>query len=198
MKLRISAINLLTISTLLIFLIFTLITACTTPVTDKIGVSEEEQQQEQEEEIQELEETEEAVDYENAQFGAEIKGYIPSFLCTDSDNYIKIEITNTSDFTWRSGGQNPVRIGYHYYGQDVDYSDYDNTTRTLLSNNVEPGESAAIEVLINDITHKGNYVIQIDLVLEGICWFSAKEVTMLEGIAYFSSCTGQTESQTES
>lgn len=194
MKLKTSAINLLTISILLIFLIFTSFTACTTPVTDKIGVSEEEQQQEQEEELQELEETEEAVDYENAQFGAEIKGYIPSFLCTDSDNYIKIEITNTSDFTWRTGGQNSVRIGYHYYGQDVDYSDYDNTTRTLLSNNVEPGESAIIEVSINDITHKGNYVIQIDLVLEGICWFSAKEVPMLEGKAYFSSCMGQPES----
>jgi hypothetical protein len=194
MKLKKSAINLLIISILLIFLFFTLITACTTPVTDKIDVSEEEQ----EEEIQELEETEEAVDYESAQFGAEIKGYIPSFLCTDSDNYIKIEITNTSDFTWRSGGQNPVRIGYHYYGQDVDYSDYDNTNRTLLANNVEPGESVTIEVLINDITHKGNYVIQIDLVLEGICWFSAKEIPMLEGKAYLSSCTGQPESQTES
>ena len=198
MKLRTSAINLLTISILLIFLIFTSFTACTTPETDKIDVSEEEQQQEQEEEIQELEETEEAVDYENAQFGAEIKGYIPSFLCTDSDNYIKIEITNTSDFTWRSGGQNPVRVGYHYYGQDVDYSDYDNTIRTLLSNNVEPGESVEVEVLINDITYKGNYVIQIDLVLEGICWFSAKEISMLESKSYFSSCTGQPESQTES
>jgi len=189
MKLKKSAVNLLTTSILLIFLIFILGTACTTPATGKIDVSEEE-------EIKGLEEMEEAVDYESAQFGAEIKGYIPSFLCTDSDNYIKIEITNTSDFTWRSGGQNPVRIGYHYYGQDVDYSDYDNTNRTLLANNVEPGESVTIEVLINDITHKGNYVIQIDLVLEGICWFSAKEIPMLEGKAYFSSCTVEPDSQT--
>jgi len=195
MKSKIPAINLLIIIITSLFLILTFI-SCSPRITDKIDVTEEESEGISEEEVKELEEEAvEVVDYESAQLGAEIKGYIPSFLCTDSDNYIKIEITNTSDFTWRSSGENMVRIGYHYWGQDVDYSEYDNPARTSLPNNLKPGESATIEVLIIDITNKGIYVLQIDPVLEGHFWFSSKGIPMLEGRTYFGSCTGQSESE---
>ena len=63
-------------------------------------------------------------------------------------------------------------------------SEYDQTSRTVLPNNVAPGETVTVEVLINDITEKGIYVIQIDLVLEGRFWFSAKDVPMLDGKTY--------------
>jgi len=134
------------------------------------------------------EEVIEIVDYENAQLGAEISGYMPSFLCTDTDNYVKVTVTNTSDFTWRASGSNMVRLSYHYWGQDVDFSEYDKNIRTLLPNNLEPGESAAIEVLINDITNPGTYKVEVDLVLEGYFWFSSKEVPMVEGFVFFESC----------
>jgi len=129
-----------------------------------------------------------AVDYNNAVVGAEMKGAIPSFLCTNRDNIIKIEITNTSDFTWRTEKPGLVRIGYHYYGQDVEYADYDRTTRSSLPKQVEPGETVTVEVIINDIEYEGNYVILIDPVLEGNFWFSDKGIEMIEGIAHFSSC----------
>jgi len=32
----------------------------------------------------------EVVDYDNALIGAELYGYMPSYLCTNSDNYIKV------------------------------------------------------------------------------------------------------------
>ncbi len=191
MKSKTSEIKLLIISLISILFIF-IFSSCTSTSAEKIDVDTQEGKETEtisEEEIKELEGVVEAVDYQNAQVGAEIKGYIPSFLCTDSDNYIKIEITNTSDFTWRSSGENMVRIGYHYYGQDVDYSDYDQTARTPLPHNVEPGESVTVEVLINDITHSGTYVLQIDPVLEGYFWFSSKDVALLQGKTYFSSCT---------
>ncbi len=60
-----------------------------------------------------------------------------------------------------------VRIGYHYYGQDVDFVDYDRTARTMLPKVVNPGDTVNVLVLINDIKNPGNYVIQIDPVLEG-------------------------------
>lgn len=133
----------------------------------------------------------EEVDFTNATIGAEIKGYIPSFMLTDKDNFIKIEITNTSDFAWRIDRPNLVRIGYHYYGQDVDFTDYDRTARSELPNEVNPGDTVTIDVLINDIKNEGTYVIQIDPVMEGSniaennFWFSSKGVSMLEGPAYF-------------
>ncbi len=152
---------------------------------DLPGFTEEELEQ-----IKEAIEEEEIeiIDYNIALIGAELYGYMPSFLCTDTDNYVKIEVTNTSDFTWRAEGKNMVRVGYHYYGQDVDYTEYDKTSRSALPENLEPGETATVEVLINDITNSGIYVVQIDLVLEGHFWFSSKEIPMIEGRAFFGSC----------
>ncbi len=146
-----------------------------------------------EEELKQLEEAIaeeeiEIIDYDNALIGAELYGYIPSFLCTDTDNYVKIEVTNTSDFTWRADGKNRVRLGYHYYGQDVDYTEYDKTARSALPENLEPGETATVEVLINDINNTGIYVVQIDLVLEGHFWFSSKDIPMIEARVFFGSC----------
>ena len=134
-------------------------------------------------------------DLTNAKIGAEMKGAIPSYLCINKENIIKIEIKNTSDFTWRIESPNVVRLGYHYFGQDVDYVDYDRTTRTVLPHEVKPEETVTVEVQIVDITNEGTYVIQIDPVLEGNdvpdnnFWFSSKGVTMLEGSVYFGKCT---------
>ncbi|MHB8279258.1 MAG: hypothetical protein ACYDIA_16635 [Candidatus Humimicrobiaceae bacterium] len=72
-----------------------------------------------------------------------------------------------------------------YKCQDVDVSDYDGATRTELEKNVAPGETIKVNVLINDIKSPGNYVIQIDLVLEGKYWFSSKGIAMLESPTYF-------------
>ena len=128
---------------------------------------------------------EDLTNYDTAKAGAELKGAIPGFLCTNKDNIMVVEIKNTSDFTWRNDSANSVRVGYHYYGQDVDASDYDGTMRTELKNNVAPGETIKVDMLINDIKQPGNYVIQIDLVLEGKYWFSAKGMEMIESPAYF-------------
>ena len=146
-----------------------------------------------EEEVKELaetleEEVVEAVDFESAQLGAELSGYMPSYLCSNADNYVTIEVTNTSDFTWRASGTNTVRIGYHFYGQDVDFVEYDKTARSVLPNNLEPGETARVDVLINDITNPGIYVVQIDIEVKGYAWLSSLDVPMVEGRVYFEDC----------
>jgi len=130
----------------------------------------------------------EAVDFESAQLGAELSGYMPSYLCSNADNYVTVEVTNTSDFTWRVSGTNTVRIGYHFYGQDVDFVEYDKTARSLLPNNLEPGETAKVDVLINDITNPGIYVVQIDIEVKGYAWLSSLDVHMVEGRVYFEDC----------
>ena len=131
---------------------------------------------------------EDLTDYDNAVPGAEIKGAIPGFLCSNKDNFITVEIKNTSDFTWRTDSLNAVKISYHYYGQDVDSSEYDKNSRTFLPKNIEPGETFTADVLINDIKTPGNYVIQIDVVVEGKYWMSSKGVSMLESPSYIGEC----------
>ena len=166
-----------------------------TPASEKIDVSQDSQSgQDVSQETQAAEEGEviAPIDYTNAKIGADMVGVIPTFLLTDKDNFIKIEITNTSDFAWSPDGNNGVvRLGYHYYGQDVDFVDYDRTARTMLPKVVNPGDTVNVLILVNDIKNEGNYVIQIDPVLEGNqnpndnFWFSSKGITMIEGLAYF-------------
>lgn len=132
---------------------------------------------------------EDLTDYDSVNASAELKGAIPNFLCTNSDNYIKVEVTNTSDFTWRKDGPHSVRLSYHYFGQDVDYSEYDKTRRTGLSENLEPNESTEVILLIDDITNPGIYILQIDIVLEGKYWFSSQGMEMIEGPVLFGECS---------
>ena len=126
--------------------------------------------------------------------GAEMTGIIPSFMCINKTNIVKVTVKNTSDFTWRTDIPNLVRFGYHFYGQDIDFTEYDNTTRTVLPHDVKPGETATVNVEIKDILNKGIYVIQIDMVHEGNedvtnnFWFSSKGVAMIEGTPYFDTC----------
>jgi len=126
--------------------------------------------------------------------GAEMTGAIPSFMCINKMNMVTVEVKNTSDFTWRTEMPNLVRFGYHFYGQDVSFTEYDNTIRTVLPHDVKPGETATVNVDIKDILNKGTYVIQIDMVQEANddaannFWFSSKGVTMIEGTSYFGAC----------
>jgi hypothetical protein len=182
-------------SVLIIVLLISIpLISCTPTATSSVenGVSEtgEELTEEEIEELAEIleEEVVEAVDFESAQFGAELSGYMPSYLCSNADNYVAVEVTNTSDFIWRASGTNTVRIGYHFYGQDVDYVEYDKTARSMLPNDLEPGETARVEVLINDITNPGTYVVQIDVEIKGYVWLSSLDVPMVEGRVYFEDC----------
>ena len=126
--------------------------------------------------------------------GAEMTGAIPSFMCINKTNFVTVKVKNTSDFTWRTDVPNLVRFGYHFYGQDVSFTEYDNTIRTVLPHDVKPGEIAIVNVEIKDVLNKGTYVIQIDMVQEANddaannFWFSSKGVTMIEGTSYFGTC----------
>ncbi len=86
-----------------------------TPASEKIDVAQDSQggqdNQDGQDVSQETQAAEEGeaivpIDYANAKIGADMVGAIPTFLLTDKDNFIKIEITNTSDFAWTSEGAN--------------------------------------------------------------------------------------------
>jgi hypothetical protein len=196
--------SIISISIIFILALLFITSGCSsllTPASEKIDVAQDSQGgqetvsgQDAAQETQAAEEGEVIipVDYANAKIGADMIGAIPTFLLTDKDNFVKIEITNTSDFAWTSEGTGGVvRLGYHYYGQDVDFVDYDRTARTMLPKVVNPGDTVNVMVLINDIKNPGNYVIQIDPVLEANqnpndnFWFSSKGITMIEGLTYF-------------
>ena len=105
------------ISILFLFATFSVI-SCAPAVTETPKIEEEEQEITKEE-IEELEEAiEEAieeevieeVDYENAQISANLSGYMPSYLCTDADNYVKIvcgSLVKLAEVFAQSGSMHP-------------------------------------------------------------------------------------------
>ncbi len=179
---------------ILVFILLLGLSACAQPERVDVEGPDEERQlappdDEQTEPEQEHATEDEDIDFDSASIGAEIEGFIPGYLCIEKENYVKVEITNTSDFTWRGGGNNPVRLGYHYYHLQEDRESYDNPTRSPLPSDVAPGETVSVEVLIDNIETTGNYIIRIDPVLEGHFWFSTKGVEPVEGEAYFGPCS---------
>lgn len=90
---------------------------------------------------------------------------------------IKVSVTNTSIETWINkgidGGKYKVALAYHWYdtkGNAITKDGY----RTLLPHNIKPNKSfeASMNVLTPSV--KGDYILEVDMVQEGVTWFKDK------------------------
>ncbi|MCC7161164.1 MAG: discoidin domain-containing protein [Anaerolineae bacterium] len=86
-----------------------------------------------------------------------------------------VTVQNTGAKTWLASGENPVKLGYHWY-------DPDNNTITLaaypgnfaLREDVAPQGMATFEnVVVRAPIIQGKYKLAFDLTHEGVTWFSA-------------------------
>ena len=82
-----------------------------------------------------------------------------------------VKLTNLSSFTWAAGGLNPVRLGYHWTDQAGKVVIWDGQ-RSVLPNDVPLGASVTVTATIATPKTPGTYVLQLDLVQEGVAWFS--------------------------
>ena len=83
----------------------------------------------------------------------------------------QVRLTNTSSFTWSAAGTNPVRLGSHWIdlaGQVVVWDGQ----RSALPADVPTGGTVAVNATIPTPPKPGTYVLQLDLVQEGLTWFS--------------------------
>ncbi|MBI2774120.1 MAG: S8 family serine peptidase [Chloroflexi bacterium] len=80
-------------------------------------------------------------------------------------------VTNTGVTTWPAGGANPVRLSYHWLrdGQVVVWDGL----RALLPADVPPGGKATLALPVMTPERPGTYLLRLELVQEGISWFSA-------------------------
>ena len=82
-----------------------------------------------------------------------------------------VTLTNLSSFSWPAGGTNPVRLGYHWtdlLGKTVVWDGQ----RSVLPSDVPIGATVTVNATIATPTAPGTYVLQLDLVREGVTWFS--------------------------
>jgi len=104
-----------------------------------------------------------------------------------------LKVKNTGTTKWHRGGAEPFYISYHW----LDYE----TKKTVVFDGersytpydiVDPGEVVEIDVEIRSPSEPGNYILQIDMVHEGVTWFSYQGVAPLEkyvsvGVSYAAS-----------
>lgn len=88
---------------------------------------------------------------------------------------VTITLTNIGTATWSSGGANPVKLGIHFMtagGGCPTYCGGLLTNQQLaLPNDVQPGQSVSLSFGVTAPAASGTYVLEYQLVEEGVAWF---------------------------
>jgi SAM-dependent methyltransferase len=82
-----------------------------------------------------------------------------------------VEIVNAGWDEWRSEGVHPVKVSYHWLKPNGGMFEFDGL-RTDLPRALGSGESCEVSAAIRAPGTPGDYVLAIDLVKEGVTWFS--------------------------
>jgi SpoIID/LytB domain protein len=102
---------------------------------------------------------------------------VPSAASAGAEMPVEIRITNTGKRTWVAGGDQPVRLSYHWYAEDGKTLLGDGA-RVALPVDVSTGQTTTVTVSVRAPQANGTYVLAWDLVQEGTGWFSASAVSM--------------------
>ena len=91
-----------------------------------------------------------------------------------------LTLRNAGLLTWRWGGGNPFRIGYHYYrNRRLLPTPAERDLRTDIPQDIEPEETITVDVRIALPLDPGNYTLELDLVQEGVTWFKDQQSPVL-------------------
>lgn len=85
---------------------------------------------------------------------------------------IPIKITNHANRTMNSALKN-MFVSYHIYNESGELLIYDNI-RTPFPKTLYPGDKESLELQVSKID-PGTYILEIDMLQEGVEWFSDQE-----------------------
>ncbi len=94
---------------------------------------------------------------------------------------LKIKVKNTGALTWNRNGDNPVYLSYHW----IDFNSkevvvFDGKRSIISEDGVNIGGEVVFDLTVIAPSEPGEYILQIDLVQEGVTWFSFQGVPPLE------------------
>jgi len=99
----------------------------------------------------------------------------PASLESSEFATLGIVVTNNSSVAWRHdipAGRH-ICVANHWRRQDGDVTIFDDA-RALLPRTIGPGESFEVPLRVQAPGEAGEYVLEIDLVQEFVCWFAEK------------------------
>ncbi|MCJ7666407.1 MAG: LCP family protein [Actinobacteria bacterium] len=106
---------------------------------------------------------------------------ISDSMTEDTAYTFKIKVKNTGALTWNRNGGNPIYLGYHW----VDYNTkemvvFDGKRSIISDDGIDVGQEATFDLKVIAPPEPGDYILQIDLVHEGVTWFSYQGVPPME------------------
>ncbi len=107
-------------------------------------------------------------------------GTTPLYMKPDTRYPITINIKNTGAITWENTNELEINFGYHWLDRDTRKPVIWDNGRRLHIDYLEPGEDITEDIMVISPEEPGRYILQYDLVHEGVIWFSASGVTPLE------------------
>ncbi len=102
----------------------------------------------------------------------------PESYYTGEKINLVFDVENTSNFTWYPNIGNAVNISFHWYNIDQNYFYRWNGNRYILNDFLSPEQIYEdVRLRVDTPDRPGNYILQLDVVEEGITWFSEKSVS---------------------
>ncbi|MDD5621993.1 MAG: LCP family protein [Actinomycetota bacterium] len=106
---------------------------------------------------------------------------ISSSMTINTRYKYKIRVKNTGALSWNKNGGNPVYLGYHW----IDFNNketvvFDGRRSIISEDGVNVGDDVVFDLTVLSPSKPGEYILQIDLVQEGVTWFSFQGVPPLE------------------
>jgi LCP family protein required for cell wall assembly len=106
---------------------------------------------------------------------------ISDSMTEDSAYTYRIKVKNTGDLTWNRNGTNPIFLGYHWIDFNTREMAVFDGRRSIISNDgVGVGDEVEFDIRITAPSEPGEYILQLDLVHEGVTWFSYQGVPPFE------------------
>ncbi len=83
---------------------------------------------------------------------------------------LQLRIVNRGKAEWEPSGKNPFFLSYHLLDEDKKVLKYENP-RFSFPQKVSPGQAVEMTIKAKAPLKKGKYILEFDLVREGIAWF---------------------------
>ncbi len=103
-----------------------------------------------------------------------IESDVPSRVGPGAMISLVASVTNTSDLPWRQAESGPIRLGNHWLSPAHVMLIQDDG-RASLPAEIEPKRQCHLTLEITAPSEPGEYVLECDLVHEGISWFADKD-----------------------
>jgi LCP family protein required for cell wall assembly len=108
------------------------------------------------------------------------EGSTPNSLKPGQEFETQVTVRNNGFLKWSIKGVGKIRLGTHWINRDTGEVVIWDGDRGLLPEDVSHDEETTVEINIKAPDTPGRYILQYDMVHEGVTWFSEKGVIPLE------------------